>query len=392
MAYNPLMNQMWQTKRAPDPTYWDQIWPGFIHSEGLNPRFVARPAPYLPVKAFVNKLQTWFVQQMGTPVCLDSNGDIIPYGLGLTTTTLGYTADDIGLTYLPDGSKVTASTVSNGVTLNDEFFGTKYVNDISLPDWTDGSTAYEGPYPIGVLLHNAYRWHGGFSNPAGMLPGTSYEKFNFQPQQQLTVTTDGFIVLPRLEFADQSESIPVGAIKYRIAAVPSTGTVAFSGAGAAASFINLVGDQSQVDSAGDYYVDETNGWINWYTATTAAVTVTYTPYTSTPYVHFEDYTAGPVDSALKPGTYVVGTNDGLGNYTVYDPAAHDWRHVIGQMWTYETLDTDAKKGYLNFVFQDWIEGVAYNKQAAGGISSQGMPPNIHLSNAIDTRVFVKILK
>jgi hypothetical protein len=358
--------------------FWQQLVPEWFLSEGLTPSVPLRPAPYLPVQLYDQNRREWLVLLSGKIVTVDSNGDLVPMNIGKSTTTLAYSTNDVGLTRKPDGTLVTSSDV--GTKLDDSFF-TTYSAHVKIPN----------NYPIGVLFVPAYRWGGGFSTPAGNIPGATAEKLNFFIQNQVAVLTNAMVRIPRFQGAEQSESIPVGSTKYRLAAVPDSSIgVSFSGAGATDAFNTSVSDVSDLDSAGEYYINYATGWIYWVTETTDVVTVSYTPASDSPFVYYVE-TSGGADQDIENGAYVTATADGKGNWTRY--TGTDWRLVVGQVWRAEVLDTKAKRQYLDLVRTPSIDSLtSYRDQPGAGVATQGQPVDVHMTNAIDTRVMIRLVK
>lgn len=85
-------------------------------SEGVYPRLTTEPAPYLPIKSYVNRAECGIVLPAGSLVALDAWNNLVPANGGVAISTFPYSALDKATVYQYNGSndEGVGSLVSTG--------------------------------------------------------------------------------------------------------------------------------------------------------------------------------------------------------------------------------------------------------------------------------------
>jgi hypothetical protein len=154
-------------------------------SEGQRPALELRPAQYLAVKYQDHYLNDWVVITAGTIVAVDASGDLV-HANGGASSTITYTADDIGLTVDLD---------ANG---HDEYVAAAGASSVLMA----------GNKPIGVAPYDYFQnINAGFdsASPAGL---TKYT--NYQIQDKVAVLCDYLIEVPVKTAVDASGTVKAG--------------------------------------------------------------------------------------------------------------------------------------------------------------------------------------
>lgn len=364
-------------------------FPNVDHSGSQNPHFPARPAHYLPVQYFEPTWQDWFVLISGKAVALDSNGHLVPAGIYKNTCTLVYTLEDVKAgTRKPDGTLVTAQDVTDGYTLYE------HMSNTAVPGGGGGRTPHvtSNNYPIGYAQYSYWRWHGTPTTGAGILIPSRMREYNWSLQHQVSVCTKYVIEVPVIWHEAVTDTINEGQRWHRLDTRPKVSpAIQFAGANAAAVFSTEVASEADVNGTGDYYINYITGMIYMYTQPTGAITVTFYPEyegDGSQFTHYENFTGAGAqvnDTVVQPGEFVMPTDNGFGDYTVWD--GNDPREIIGQVlhidsnWPNSGLSKVAAPGMIDHIYD-----------AVPSDETQGKNHAMYLTNAYRQMVYINILR
>jgi hypothetical protein len=270
-------------------------------SEGINPPGEFLPAHYLPTVVSENRIGgSYYVLMSGKVVAMDSNGRLIPGGLGLDWAE----GDGSGTILYGDNDVAAGFTNANGgrITSTDRVTDAMYDAGISVTD------------PVGIMRYSKL-----------MAPGTrdldpsSYWKHSYDTGGSAAFTRWGYIQVPIVETNTRQEFIQTNATDHRIQLYPNVSGLTFKVG--SVEVTGLTQKQSPRDltmgaNFTEYAMVGRTIFMN--SAAVATLNVNYAPQVDLPFTVLKDTVKTPSTTAAGVTTGGMGLSDLIGMQVTYD--------------------------------------------------------------------------